>query len=186
VHSSGGAWALRSVVPAAAQSSSTAERGGGGVLGLLAAHGWMGEGGGPRFLFVGRRSALVCAPGVGRPASSLPEISASVARGRETGLTAGPGLSVDASARGERGKRWQVGLRVGASGGTWVQACWASGAERAWGEGGAGRCAARVERRRIEGAREQARLGHVLGREEGNWTSGEGRAGPAWKKSGLG
>ena len=32
-------------------------------------------------------------------------------------------------------------------------------------EGGAGRCAARVERPRREGAREQARLGRVLGRE---------------------
>ena len=34
VHGSGGAWALRSVVPAAAQGSSAAERGGGGVNGL--------------------------------------------------------------------------------------------------------------------------------------------------------
>ena len=48
MHGSGGAWALRSVVPAAAQSSSMAERGGGGVLGLVAARGWMGEAQGVR------------------------------------------------------------------------------------------------------------------------------------------
>ena len=34
---SGGAWARRSVVPAAAQSPSVAERGGGGELGFVAA-----------------------------------------------------------------------------------------------------------------------------------------------------
>ena len=44
-------------------------------------------------------------------------------------------------------------------------------------EGGAGRCAARVERPRREGAREQARLGRVLGR--------EGELGPG-KRFGLG
>ena len=37
VHGSDGAWVLWSVVPAAAQSSSAAEWGGGGVLGLVAA-----------------------------------------------------------------------------------------------------------------------------------------------------
>ena len=44
-------------------------------------------------------------------------------------------------------------------------------------EGGAGRCAARVQRPRREGAREQARLGRVLGR--------EGELGPG-KRFGLG
>ena len=58
-------------------------------------------------------------------------------RGRETGLTAGPGLSVDASARGERGK-----ALAGGPAGRGVDA----GLSAAWERGrGMGRCVGRGE-----------------------------------------